>query len=182
MSEDQRTDNLEAAKKLEGRSIKSIDLDERWASLTLKLDDGSTVYVDALRTAELEVAYLSPDEVFAIDCSVKEEEIVDEEIERLRSEGHLPALFDDRLMWSELPPVSGLGTGATWLTHEARIGLDSGVLRAYRVSDGTRLFDQRDVSEIFGGAGFDIDDERIGKAIIRALTTREELGEEPDEG
>lgn len=181
MSEDQRTDNLEAAKRLEGRSIKSIDLDERWASLTLKLDDGSTVYVDALRTAELEVAYLSPDEVFEIDCSVREEEIVDEEIERLRSEGHLPALFDDRLEWIPLPSVSGLDASATWLTHEARIALESGVLRAYRASDGTRLFDQRDVSEIFGGTGFDIDEERIGKAIIRALTTREELGEGSEE-
>jgi hypothetical protein len=181
MGEDQRTDNLEAAKKLEGRSIKSIDLDERWASLTLKLDDGATVYVDALRTAELEVAYLSPDEVFEINNSVREEEIVDEEIERLRSEGHLPALFDDRLEWVELPPVSGLGGGHTWLTHEARIGLEGGVLRAYRVSDGTRLFDQRDVSELFDLAGIDHDEERIGKAIIKALTKREKLGEEPEE-
>lgn len=181
MSEDQRTDNLEAAKQLEGRSIRSVDLDERWASLTLKLDDGSTVYVDALRTAELEIAYLSPDEVFEIDCSVREEETVDEEIERLRKEGHIPALFDDRLEWIELPPVSGHGADATWLTHETRIGLERGILRAYRVSDGSRLFDQRDVTEIFGAAGSDLDDERIGKAIIRALTKRDERGEEPEE-
>lgn len=174
MFEDERADNLEAAKKLEGRSIESVDLDKRWASLTLKLDDGSLVYVDALRTVNLEIAYLSPDEVFEIDRHIMGEQIVEETIKRLRREGHLPALFDDRLEWVELPPVSGREPSAPWLTHEAEIGLESGVLHAYCVSDGRRLVDQGDVSEIFGvRGGSEVDDERIGSAITMALSNQE---------
>jgi hypothetical protein len=169
--DDEPADSWEAAKMLEGRSVESADLDERWANLTLKLDDGSLVYVDGLRTGDLEIAYLSPHEVFEIDRHVMEEQIVDETIKRLRREGHLPALFDDRLKWTELAAVAGREPSGVWLTHETAIGLESGVLRAYCLSDGRRLVDQGDVCEIFGVVGAsDIDDERIGKAITRALS------------
>lgn len=174
MFDDERAENLEAAKKLEGRSIESVDLDKRWTSLTLRLDDGSLVYVDALRTVNLEIAYLSPDEVFEIDRRIMDEQIVDETIKRLRREGHLPALFDDRLEWVELPPVRDRDPSAAWLTHETEIGLDSGVLRAYRVSDGRRLVDQGDVCKIFGVVGgAEMDEERIGDAITMALSRDE---------
>lgn len=173
MFEDERADNLEAAKKLEGRSIESVDLDKRWASLTLRLDDGSLVYVDALRTVNLEIAYLSPDEVFEIDRHIMGEQIVEETIKGLRREGHLPALFDDRIEWVELPSVPGREPGAAWLTHEAEVELESGVLHAYRVSDGRRLVDQGDIRAIFGVCGSGVDDEKIGQAITMALSARE---------
>lgn len=183
MGEDERTENVEAAKMLEGRSIEGVDLDERWASLWLALDDGSTVRVDALVTGKLEIGYLSPGEAFEIDRMVMEEQIVDETIERLRTEGHLPALFDDRLEWVALPAVVDRDPDVAWLTHAARIEFENGVLRAYRVSDGRRHFDQGDVRQIFGAAGgSEIDEERIGEAVTRALTERERSGAGPERG
>ncbi len=178
MNDDEPTDNLEAARMLEGRSVTSIDLSERWSSLTLKLDDGSVMYVDALKTAELEIAYLSPTEVFEIDRTVMEEEIADQVIERLRSEGHLPALFDDRLVWIELPHAAEGDLGAAWLTHETRIDLAGGTLRAYRVSDGSRHVDRRDLDAVFGAVATD---EAIGKEITNALTLRERADAEAGE-
>lgn len=83
---DRRDINLEAAEKLVGRTIRSLDLSNQDNALTLELDEGREIHVDALMTARLEIGYVSPNEAFEMDRSMMEEEIVDQALtERERS-------------------------------------------------------------------------------------------------
>jgi hypothetical protein len=166
--------NLEAAEKLVSRTVKSVDVSNGNEALTLELDDGSRIYVDALLTAKLEIGYVSPQKAFEIDRSIMEEDIVDQAYKQLRDEGQIPQLYDDRHVWTQLPPVSGQDPASPWVTHAARVELGGGVLPIYRTNDGRRHVDPSDVKRVFDVEdAADVSNEEIGRAIRRVLTDRE---------
>lgn len=177
---DNRDGNLEAAENLVGRTIESIELSNRNEGLSLELDDGSRIQVDALLTGKLEIVYLSPQRVFEIDRTIMEEAYVDLVYKRLREEGQIPQLHDDRLPWTELPPISGSEPGAPTITHAAQVELEGGILPIYRTDDGRRHVDASDIKRVFAvDNASEVSDEVIGRAITTALS---ELERQADPG
>jgi hypothetical protein len=69
--------NEESVARMVGRTIVEAEVStgryERAMGVSLKLDDGSRIYIDGLRPVGVEVGYVSPEEAFEIDRTAMEE-------------------------------------------------------------------------------------------------------------